>query len=224
MRVKTNDVVQRTERLPRVHRAITSVILIVAAFSVLGSLTTFITTLTGRVLIATGGTDGRLPLSALPQLQQADLREGATGTLADTDLSLRLLGALPSLLHAVTIVIAAVLLVRVLEEIARARPFSAAVLADWRRLTLALLVGGIAQTIAETAAWLYLSTHMGLMFGAGRTSDAEREAFFGGDYQAMGSGIPQWPLPILIAGGIALALSAAFRTGAKHERDADGVV
>ncbi|PPH43116.1 hypothetical protein C5D09_15135 [Rathayibacter sp. AY1C9] len=209
---------------PRVFRVARAVLLIVAVFSVLTALLQTWTVTTGRTLLVFGGADGRLPLRSLPQLLQAEPREGTAPTLADAALSLRLLGALPSLLQAVTIVLAAVFLLRVLRGIAAGRPFDPFVLANWRRLSLALLIGGVAQGLADTAAGLYLSSGIGLLFAAGRVTDEQRDAFLGGDYQAIGTNLPQWPVPVLLAGVVALALTAAFRAGAKLERDVDGVV
>jgi hypothetical protein len=182
------------------------------------------TVVTGRYVLSLGGADSRMPLDSLPQLLQADLREGASGTLADADLLLRVLGALPSVLHAVTIAVAVVFLLRALLGIAAGRPFDRSVLVDWRILSIALLAGGIAQGLADTTAMLYLNTRIGLLFGAGRVMPDEADAFLGGDYQAIGTNLPQWPVYLIIGGLVALALTTAFRAGARLEREAEGVV
>ena len=208
---------------PRVFQVARAALLIVALFSTLSALSQGVTVAMGS-LFAFGGADGRLPLVRLPQLIQADLREGAEGTLAEADLGLRLLGALPSFLQAATIVLATVFLLRVLRGIAAGRAFDPFVLENWRRLSLALLIGGVVQGLADTAANVYLTSHVGLLFWSGQVTDAQRERFLGGDYQAIGTNLPQWPLPVLMAGVLALALGAAFRAGAKLERDVDGVV
>lgn len=214
----------RVRDRPRLFRFVRAVLLIVASASTVAALVQGITVSTGRVLFALGGSDGRLPLVSLPQLQQADLRPGTTGTLADADLLLRLLGALPSFVQAVTIVLATVFLLRVLRGIALGRPFEPFVVTNWRRLSIALLAGGALQAVADTAANLYLTTGIGLLFAAGSVTPDERDVFLGGDYQAIGTNLPQWPVAILVGGLVALALATAFRAGAKLERDVDGVV
>lgn len=203
---------------------ITCVLVVVAALTVLGSLVTTVVTSTGRMLVTFGDADPRLPLSSLPQLLQADLREGASGTLADLDLGMRLLGAAPSLVHAVTVGLAAWSLVRVLRGVSAAAPFSPRVLKSWTYLTLVLLVGGVVEALADTAAVLYLSTRFGLLWSGDGLTPEEKIAFLGGDYMGIGIDVPTWPVPILVAGLVALALTTAFRAGARLERDVDGVV
>lgn len=215
----------RLRSSPRVsYRLVSTVIVVIATLTVLASLVRAITIITGRTLFAFGGADGRLPLVYLPQLLQADLREGATGTLTDAALSLRLLGAVPSLVEVAVIAVAAVALLRVVKGVSRAEPFGATVLANWRLLTLALLGGGILQGLADTVANVYLSSSIGLLLGAGRVTPEQRLEFLGGDYSGIGVNLPQWPLAIIVAGLVALALDAAFRAGARLERDVDGVV
>jgi hypothetical protein len=209
---------------PLLLRLVRGVLLIVAAFTALSDVVQVITIVTGRVLFSFGDVDGRLPLSYLPQLLQADLRDGAAGTLADADLSLRLLCALPTAVHAATVVLGTVFLLRVLRGIALARPFDAYVLESWRRLSIAVLTGGLVQGLIDTAASTYLNTRIGLLFGTGLVNEQQQSAFLGGNYQAVGTNLPQWPVPVIIAGLIATALMAAFRAGARLEEDVDGVV
>lgn len=209
---------------PKVLRTVRAILLIVASFTVLTNVTQAIAIATGRALLTFGGADGGLPLSYLPQLLQANLQDGATGTLADADLSLRLLCALPALIHAATIVLATIFLLRVLRGTARARPFEPFVLTSWRRLSSALLIGGASQAIVETVANVYLSSRIGLLFGTGLVSTEQTAQFLGGDYQWIGTNIPQWPVAVIIAGVVALALTAAFQAGAKLEEEVDGVV
>lgn len=209
-------------RPPRTGRFAEGAIMVVLVLTLMQDVVQVITISTGRVLFALGGSDGRLPLSTLPQLVQADLREGAQGTLADAALSLRLFAALPSFVHAVTITAAAVLLIGILHRVSLGQPFSPGVLVRWRWLTIVLLGGGVVQALADTGANLYLSTHLGF-FGA-RYDSQEAAMFLGGDYAGIGTNAPQWPIPILLAGVVTLALGAAFRAGARLEDEVDGVV
>ncbi|WP_157593830.1 hypothetical protein [Rathayibacter tritici] len=198
--------------------------MIVAAFTVVLDAIQAMTIVTGRAPFAFGRADGAVPLSYLPQLLQADLRDGATGTLADSTFSVRLICALPTALHAATVVLGALFLLRALRGISLARPFDTFVLGNWQRLSVALLAGGSAQGLADTAATIYLNTRIGLLFGTGHVSEQQRIAFLGSDYRTIGTNLPQWPIPIIIAGLIAAALTAAFRAGALLEEDVDGVV
>jgi hypothetical protein len=52
----------------------------------------------------------------------------------------------------------------------------------------------------------------------------QQDAFLGGDYQSIGTNLPQWPVSVIVAGLVAAALTAAFRAGARLEDDVDGVV
>ena len=197
--------------------------MIVLVLTLLNDIPRAITISTGRVLFALGGADARLPLSHLPQLLQAELREGTQGTLADADLGLRLLAALPTLLHAVTVTAAAILLIGILYRVALGRPFSSQVLRRWRWLTAVLLIGGVLQSLADTGAILYLSLHIGLLT-AGSMPREDIVSFLGGDYSIISTNAPQLPIPILLGGIIALALGVAFRAGARLVEEADGVV
>jgi hypothetical protein len=209
---------------PKVFRVVRAIVLIVASFTVLSSITQAITIVTGRALVAFGGADGRLPLASLPQLSKADLHDGASGTLADADLSLRLLCAVPAVIFAATIVLGTIFLLHVLRGVAQARPFEPFVLTNWRRLSFALLIGGASQALADTSASVYLTSRIGLLFGTGLVSPEQQERFLGGDYQGININSPQWPVSVIVAGLVALALTAAFQAGAKLEKDVDGVV
>ncbi|WP_293695463.1 hypothetical protein [uncultured Agrococcus sp.] len=207
------------------YRVINSIVVGVASLAALFTLLQVATTVTGRALLTFGGADGRLPLVQLPQLMQADHAEGGSGTLADLDLSMRVLGASPMFVQAVVFVVATIGLVRIVSGISRAQPFSDGVQSNWKLLTTALLGGGLLQAALETAAWMYFSSRIGLLFGAGLgITREEQEAFLGGDYSAIAVALPNWPLTIIVAGLVTLALTAAFRIGARLEREADGVV
>ncbi|MBF4632624.1 hypothetical protein ITJ42_15500 [Clavibacter michiganensis subsp. phaseoli] len=215
---------------PRVLRITRFVLLLVMTATVIGDTSRVITTITGHYLFIGGGADPRLPLAELPQLREATLRPGATGSLADADLLLRVFGAVPSLVHGVTVVLAVAWLLRALRGIAQAQPFHAFVVANWRRLALTLLIGGALQGVSDMIASTYLAVGLGFGFGGGgafgsfSAGDPGREGFLGGDYSSIGSVPVAWPVDLLLAGLIALALTASFRAGARLAEDADGVV
>lgn len=207
------------------YRVINIIVVGIASLAALFTLVQVATIVTGRALFTFGGADGRLPLVHLPQLLQADHAEGGSGTLADLDFSMRLLGASPMFVQAVVFVVAAVALVRIVSGISRAHPFNDVVQSNWKLLTMALLGGGLLQAGLETVAWAYFSSRIGLLFGSGLgITREEQEAFLGGDYSAIGVAMPSWPLTIIVAGLVALALTVAFRIGARLEREAEGVV
>jgi hypothetical protein len=204
-------------RVSRAGRMAEGAIGVVYVLTLLSDMVAVITISTGHVLFALGGSDGRLPLSQLPQLLQADLREGTRGTLADADLGLRILSAAPTLVHAVTITLVALLLLGIIRRVSLGEPFSAGVLNRWKWLTVALLAGGALQAVVETIAVAYLAAGASL-------NNPERVQFLGGDYSGIGINIPQWPVPILLGGVIALALGVAFRSGARLQDEVEGVV
>ncbi|MBF4623259.1 hypothetical protein [Clavibacter sp. VKM Ac-2872] len=216
---------------PPVLRITRFVLLLVMTYTAIADASRAISTVTG--LHVAFGIDPRLPLSDLPQLARADLRPGAAGTLGDADLLLRILGAVPSLIHAITVVLAVAWLLRALRGIAQGQPFHAFVVANWRRLALTLLGGGVLQVVAGGIATAYLAAGLGLgaptvalsafgTFGLGGLGGPQ--TFLGGDYTDVMSAPVEWPVDLLLAGLVALALTAAFRAGARLAEDADGVV
>jgi hypothetical protein len=71
---------------------------------------------------------------------------------------------------------------------------------------------------------MYLGSRIGLLFGSGAVSDQDDYGFLGGGYTAIGLSSPIWTISILIAGIVALALTAAFRQGALLEQEVLGVL
>jgi hypothetical protein len=214
---------------PRVLRITRFVLLLVMTGTVIADTSRTITTITGRYLFSGDGVDPRLPLSDLPQVRDAVPAIGSSGTLPDADLLLRILGAVPSAVHGVTVVLAIAWLLRALRGIAQGEPFHGFVVANWRRLAITLLVGGALQGLADTLANAYLAAGLGFgaLAGAVGTFAAGRpvaSAFLGGDYDSISSTGAAWPFDLLLAGLVALALTAAFRASARLAEDADGVV
>lgn len=177
----------------------------------------------GRLLWTIGGAEPGLPLDRLPVFLQAGLRPGTSGTMQDADLVLRLLNAVPLFVEALTVLIAAWLLLRVLRRVAEREAFTPTAISRWRALSVTLIAGGVLTGLLNTVASGYINWHLGLWpnrDGAGR--DAVEE-LLGGDYSAIGTAIPDWPVAIIVAGLVALALTTAFRVGAQLERDVDGL-
>ena len=200
-------------------------IIIAVVFAAAGNLSRGVALSLGRPPINLGNEPlPGLPLDRLPILLQAQLREGATGTLADSDLILRLLNIVPLFLEALTVVFAAWLLLRVLGRVAVREAFSVGVIRSWRALTATLLAGGLSTGLINTAAFFYLNWNLGLLWMDRGLDREERIAFLGGDYSGIGVALPHWPLPVLVAGLVSLALTTAFRAGAQLERDIDGVI
>lgn len=200
------------------NRLVHAVIAVVAAIAVDDSLARGAMAIAGRTLFVGEDTRGGLPLTWLPMIDAAQLAPGATGDLRDADVWLRIGAGSPLIIEAVTVAIAAVILLGILRSVARATPFSSAVVAGLRRLAIVLLSGGIAAGVLSTVANIYL------IINAGPVSGSARTAFLGANYSDLTIGLPQWPIPLIIGGLIAVALLAAFRSGAQLVEDVDGVI
>jgi hypothetical protein len=189
----------------------------VVGAALLNDIVQIITTTTGRVLFTFGGADGRLPLTHLPQILQADLREGATGYLTDVPVWLRLLCASPAVTHALTIAIAAVFFIQIVRRIAAAHPFAPQVLRNWPKVSLVLIAGGILQGVMDTVAGV-------VIFTLASSGTPPGEDLLGADYSGIGTDLPQWPFFMILLGIVAAAVSTAFRSGARLEEEVVGVV
>ena len=211
----TKGVVQRASRT---QRAVAWTILGVVVLSVIADLVHVGALGTGRVIVTASGANPRLVLDALPELLQSDARAGAPAVLADAGMGTRILFMVPSLFHAAMIVAATTLLLGALRGIAAGRPFTPSVLARWRQMSLVLLVGGAVQLVLDTIATNHLGTWIGHFYGLDRerAGDVQR---IGGDFASVGANAPT-----IVAGLVALALTAAFLVGARLAEDADGVV
>jgi hypothetical protein len=211
---------ETTTRTPRRSRA-TSIALyalwVVVATTVLFRLMTVYTIVTGHYVFSFGGGDSRLPLSAVPQLIQADLRPGADGHLVDAPLWLRLLCASPVLIEAVIFTLGAVWLAQIIRRIAVADPFSDTPVRRWKQLSILLIVGGIVQGLTDTAALTAIMT-------LARMSAHEPPFPLGADYQAIGGNGLQWPMFTILLGIVAAALGLAFRAGSRLKEETEGVV
>jgi hypothetical protein len=210
-------IVETAPKRGRLARASAVLIGVFAVLAALNDLVQVVTVSTGRVLIALGGAEGRLPLSALPQLLQADLREGTTGYLTDAPWGLRLLAASPAAIHALTLLWAALVLIRILRYIAGAKPFEVPAISGWRRLSLILVIGGVSQGLADTFA-VFEVAHLS------RESIFTGKHLLGADYSGIGVNIPQWPILLIVLGIVAGSIAAAFRAGARLQEEALGVV
>src|SRR5690625_803663 len=99
-------------------RGAVGVVLVAGGLVALSKLGLARTTLTGQYLWTDGAADPRLPLDRLPQVNQAEIRDGYSFYLEDLPGWLRALSAAPALLYAITIALAAVLITRMLRLIA----------------------------------------------------------------------------------------------------------
>lgn len=168
------------------------------------------TIMTGRYLWTAGGADPRRALVELPQLTQADVRPGRSFYLVDLDPWLRALCALPDVVAGVTIVLAMVYVVRVLDGVGRGDAFGAGTRRAVSRLGGALVLGGVLQGVLDTVAVAVLATY------SSRADVRER-------VEAL-SLTPRWPWTLIVVGAVVLAVSAAFREGARLQRDVAGVI
>lgn len=182
--------------------------------ALLGSLTSFVTVLTGRVLFASGGAEQRLPLTSLPQVVQAELQEGYTGFLTDVPLWLRLFCASPLVVEAVMIAAAGLLVARILRSIGSGDPFGPQVISALRRVAVVLLAGGFLQGILDLAAGRVL-WNVSTDFTTVNIFDR---------YAVLNYAGPQWPWLLILLGVIAAALAVAFRQGARLQEETVGIV
>lgn len=202
----------------RTQWVIAGAILGVAVLSVVADLLNAGALGAGRVIVTSTGANPRLVLDALPELLQSDARAGAAPMLADAGIGMRILFMVPSLFHATMVIAAAALLLGALRGIAAGRPFSPPVLERWRRMSLVLLGGGVVQLVLDTTVTNRLGTWIGHYYGLDRSPAGEVHPV-GGDFASIGANAPT-----IVAGLVALALTAAFRTGARLVEDADGLV
>jgi hypothetical protein len=172
--------------------------------------------LTGRYLWVSPDLSPRKPLADLPQLLQADVREGSSMMLDDVPTLLRVLSAAPALIAAVTAVVAALLVARVIRAIASGQPFAARSIRALAGASAVLVVGGLAQGIVDTAATAALTSWI--------TSATEAGGPFEHAVEALGVDLPHWPVMIIVVGLVTSALTVAFRQGALLQAETDGLV
>lgn len=216
--------VEETKPQGMFSRLVRAILITVAAFWAISHLSQGFTLITGRFLWTDGNVEPGLPLEHLPILTTAELRPGTSATMEDADLLLRWANAMPLFLEAATVVIAAWLLLRVLRRVTQREAFSTNTINYWKALALTLMVGGVLIGLINTFATLYTSTHVGLWPSTGQRDRDAQADFLGGDYVGINIDFPYWPISLIVAGLVALALTTAFRAGAQLERDVDGVI
>lgn len=201
---------------PRAVGAAVATVIVVGALASLSVLLQALMTVTGRYLFTWGGADQRKPLVDLPQLLQADIRDGYSMFLEDLPAWLRMLGASPLLLHAVIVAAAVALVVRLCRRIASGDPFGRSARGTLTRLSLVLIVGGVAQGILDTIA-------VGV---ATNWISSRMFTSLGGDFavQGLGTDLPNFPIMLIVLGIITAALAVAFREGARLREEMAGVV
>lgn len=205
-------------------RLVRTILITVAALWAISHTSQGFTLITGRFLWTDGNVEPGLPLEDLPILTSTELRPGTSATMEDADLFLRWANAIPLFLEAATVVVAAWLLLRVLRRVAQREAFSTKTISHWKALSLTLMIGGVLIGLVNTFATLYTSAHVGLWPSTGQHDPAAQADFLGGDYVGINIDFPYWPISLIVAGLVALALTTAFRAGAQLERDVDGVI
>lgn len=198
-------------------RLAVALVLVAAGLAASGSLLQAWMTVTGRFLWTGGGADPRQPIEFLPQLLQADVREGFSFYLEDLPVWLRAAAAGPALIYAITVTLAAVLVARMLRTIASGDAFGPGVRRPLGGLSLTLLGGGVLHGLADTAAWWLLLRNLP------RLSE-ERGEGYSSALQGIGYDLPDWPVMLIVLGLIAAALTIAFRQGARLREEMAGVI
>ncbi len=198
-------------------RAAVVIVWIIAISAAIGSALEVFVTIAGRVVLAFNGADPRLPLTSLPQINQAELREGAIGYLVDAPVWLRVLCATPAMLFILIVIAAAVLISRALHRIADGQPFSSIVRRSIAALSFILIGGGLLYGLLDTLAG-------GAIFSVASSFTEGVQFPLGADYVVTSTNIPRWPFFMISSGVVGIALSKAFKAGARLEEEADGVV
>ncbi|MGR6742161.1 hypothetical protein ACU6RU_09020 [Microbacterium sp. F1-18] len=193
-------------------------IAVVAALASLKLLIEAAVIVAGHALIVGQGADGGLPLTVLPGVEVAILAPGQQGDLRDADPVLRAFASLPLLIEAATIVAGTAMLLAVLRQVAAGRSFEQRNLGVFRMMSLTFLWGGIAAGLMSSASNVYLVAN------AGPVDSDTRAEILGARYSDLVIGLPQWPLPLVIAGLVAIAIRVALDAGARYSEEADGVI
>lgn len=171
----------------------------------------------GAAVIARGRTfgigmpDPPMALADLPQIMAADPGIGNTFTVVDLPFLVRLLCAVPSVLLAVVSFVAALLLVRVLRDIADGLAFRASARPQLARLSLTLILGGLLCALTDLAAMVALTV-------------LQANQALGGSGDTFGIALPSVPIFLISLGVVAAAVDYALKDGARLEQEVEGVV
>lgn len=205
------------------HHITRVIVIVVTAAWVLGQVLEGIMLIAGRLLLTFGEAEPILLLERLPTLIRVEPGVDFDASMMDADLSLRLLNALPLFTEAITVAMAAWLLLRVIRQVADGDTFSDTAIRRWRTLSVTLIGGGVLTGVLNTLAVGYLSWHLGFGPNAPNALN-ETVDILGAHYSVVEVDFPHWPVALIIAGLITLTLTTAFRTGAHLEREVDGLV
>ncbi|CAM3400580.1 hypothetical protein OCAE111667_07845 [Occultella aeris] len=154
--------------------------------------------------------DPPLEIQYLPQITMAQPGAGNSMTAVDLSWWIRLSAALPGLLQAVLLLLAALLLVRILRAIAAHRSFGPEVRRDLSGISLLLILGGVAMALLDLLAVVLLT-----------------QTFYpldGRVWERFGIELPSVPVFLIALGFVASAFMYAIRDGADLEKEAVGVV
>ena len=190
---------------------------IVAGGAVLANLIRLSVTLTGRFIFFFWEPDTRMPITALPQVQQADIAAGTDGYLTDVPSWIRVLCATPTITNTLTVLLAAIFVAGIIRKIAHGQPFDKKVIRNWKILGFILVIGGTIQGILDTVAGQSLMRAEGF-------PDENGNFELGAEYVILVVNSPQWPILLMLLGVISAALAIAFRSGARLEIEVEGVV
>ena len=190
---------------------------LVVGGAVIGNLGQATAIVAGRSLLAFGDIDPRLPITFLPQLLQAELRNGGTGYLVDVPLWLRIMCVSPLVANSITVFLAALLIAAIIRKIAIGQPFDSRVIRNWKWLSAVLIIGSSVKGLLDAAAGRSI-------YNLASPDDVAGGFPLGADYMGISVDLPHWPILMMLLGVIAAALAIAFRSGARLESEVDGVV
>lgn len=162
----------------------------------------------GGALLTFGGATPDIDIVDLGLLDDATPEPGLDPVLADVPLSNRLLFAVAPLVTAVSWLLAAALVTRVLREIGAGRPFGAAVVRSLPRAALVLGVGALATLGADMVATV-------AFIASPQVNDL---------FSMMTSSSFDFPGTTFVCAVVIGALGVAFRRGAALEHELAGLV
>ncbi len=160
--------------------------------------------------VSLNSADPGMPIRDLPQIAAAEPGPDNVMTVLDLSWWIRLSAALPGLLQAVLLLLAALLLVRILSAIAAHRSFGAEVRRDLSGISLLLILGGVAMALLDLLAVVLLT-----------------QTFYpldGRVWERFGIDLPSVPVFLIALGFVASAFMYAIRDGADLEKETVGVV
>lgn len=171
----------------------------------------------GRVFVL-NGPDSPMPIDLVPQVERADSDAWEVVSAVDLPVATRILSSLPGLVLGLTLAAAALLVASMLRQVASGESFSLAARRTLGRLSLTLIVGGVASAVLDVVALLAVQAAMRPL------REAWTSELMGDSPRVPVSATPSIPVFIIVLGVVAAAFMYALQDGAALEKEAEGVI